>query len=112
MPRVENYEFGHITIDGEAYTNDLKVFPNGVKPDWWRSKGHLLQPDDIDDVIDHGPDKLVIGQGNSGRMQIAEETKKELQQEGIELLAEKTQDAVETYNEADADVIGAFHLTC
>lgn len=112
MPKIENYGFGRITIDGESYTNDVKVFPDGVVPDWWRDKGHVLQEDDLQDVFDHEPDLLIVGQGNSGRMTIPADTQIAIEEHGIKLQSANTDEAVQLYNEANGDVVGAFHLTC
>lgn len=71
---IESYSFGNIVIDEEEYTNDVIVFPNGVKDNWWRKEGHSLHPDDIEDVIDRDPDVLVVGTGAYGRVSIPSDT--------------------------------------
>lgn len=112
MPTIENYGFGRITIDGQSYTNDVKVFPDGVEPDWWREKGHVLQPSDLEDVFNHGPDLLIVGQGKQSRMKIPADTQIAIEENGITLRSAPTDQAVTMYNDANGQVIGAFHLTC
>jgi len=55
-PRIEAYRFGRISIDGETYTRDLIICPDGIRTDWWRKEGHSLRPEDLDSVIDLGPE--------------------------------------------------------
>jgi hypothetical protein len=113
-PVIESYQFGEIVIDGATYQNDVIILPDGVKPEWWRDKGHVLQPQDLDAVLDANPEVLVVGQGASGRMRVTRETRKSLDGAGIELIAAPTPDAIETYNQmrGDRNVAAALHLTC
>ncbi|MDZ7295312.1 MAG: Mth938-like domain-containing protein [candidate division KSB1 bacterium] len=113
--KVESYRFGRIVIDGTAYERDVLVRPGVLDPNWWRKEGHKLQPADIEEVLrEDRPEVLVVGTGKYGLMKVAPETKKLLEELGIELVAEHTEGAVETFNslEGKKRVVGAFHLTC
>jgi len=113
--KIDSYSFGTMKVDGTEYTGDLIIFPDKIKPDWWRKKGHSLAVDDLADVIDFKPDVLVVGKGASGMMNVPADTEKFIQDQGIELIAEKTSRACQIFNEKinkGAKVIGAFHLTC
>jgi hypothetical protein len=113
-PRIERYSFGKITIDGETYRADVIVLPERVIPDWWRRAGHSLAMDDLRDVIARRPRVLVVGTGDTGAVDIPDETRLALEGRGIELIAEPTAQAVETYNRLSpsGDVAAGFHLTC
>ena len=113
-PTVESYQFGEIAIDGQTYDNDVIILPDGVRPEWWRDKGHVLQPQDLDTVMDARPEVLIVGQGAYGRMRVTRETRESLDDANIELIAAKTADAVNTYNEMrqERKVAAALHLTC
>jgi hypothetical protein len=111
-PKIENYGFGRITINGHSYTEDVKVFPDGIVPEWWREEGHVLQPGDIEDVLDYKPDVLIVGQGKEGRMSIPAETQIAVEYAGILLRSATTDDAVDLFNEATKEAVGVFHLTC
>ena len=111
--KIQDYSFGKMKITGKTYTNDLKIFPNKIKPDWWRKEGHLLQTDDIKDVFEFEPDLLIIGQGKSGRMEISEKLKEKLEESSIDYIAEDTAEAVKEFNKTKKEkVVGTFHLTC
>jgi hypothetical protein len=113
-PMIESYEFGQIVIDGTSYENDVIVLPDGIKPEWWRDKGHVLQPQDLDAVMDAQPEVLIIGQGAYGRMRVTRGTQEALEAAGIEIIAASTPDAIETYNEIrkEKKTAAALHLTC
>ena len=113
--RVESYSFGLMKIDGTEYQQDLIVFPDKIRPNWWRSQGHSLAIDDLQDVIEFKPELLIIGTGASGLMDVPTSTQKTLQDEGIEVIAKDTRQACSIFNEQiekGKKVVGAFHLTC
>lgn len=114
MPRIESYEFGRIRIDSYEYRNDVIIFPDHVKAEWWRQSGHLLQPEDLTEVVEFKPKLLIIGTGASGCMQVSEETRRFLEERGIQLKIEKTGDACQFYNETEEKegIVAALHLTC
>ena len=112
---IESYQFGSITIDGRRYANDVKIIGGVVVQDWWRSKGHLLQVEDITDILVARPEVLVVGKGAAGVMRLARDIEETLQNYSIRLIAENTGKAVEEFNllhREGVKVAGAFHLTC
>jgi len=113
---IESYSFGKISINGNKFTSDVIIFPDNVKSNWRREKGHLLQKNDLSEIIDYNPDVLIIGKGYYGRMNIPDETKQFLKEKQIECIDEKTKKACEIYNEfnknENQDVVAALHLTC
>jgi len=96
---IESYSFGNITIDGKTYTADLIIYPDRIEDNWWRKSGHLLQKEDIKDIILRNPDILIIGTGVDGYLKISDEIKRYIKSKGIELIAEKTKKASKIYNE-------------
>lgn len=113
--QIESYRFGHIVIDGQAYSNDVIIFPDHVMANWWRREGHELHPDDLEEVLAANPDVLVVGKGHNGLMQILPQTEALLRERGIEVVAQKTGAATETFNRlqgGDKHVVAALHLTC
>jgi hypothetical protein len=113
--RIESYSFGVMKIDGIEYRTDLIVFPDRIEQNWWRRQGHSLSIEDLEDVLDFKPEVLIVGKGASGLMQIPASTKKVLQEQEIELVAENTGRAWQLFNEKiqkGKKAVGAFHLTC
>ena len=111
---IDSYSFGKIVIDGKTYTSDVILYPDKVDESWWRKDGHLLQKEDLIDVIQYNPEVLIVGTGAYGLMKVPDETKQFLEAKEIELIAEETREACKTYNELKEKrkVIAAFHLTC
>ena len=113
--RVEDYRFGRIVVDGKAYTNDIIVLSNGgVVSDWWRKEGHVLQVCDIEKYLSGDVKVLIVGQGASGCMVVADEVYEWGKRRGIDVVALLTGDAVVEFNRRadEGSVAGAFHLTC
>lgn len=113
-PKIENYRFGEIIIDGRRYARDVIIFPDRVRPEWWREEGHSLSLADLEEVLDEPPEVLVIGQGAQGRMDVPRETREALEQAGINVVVAKTGDAVHEYNQIcqGQRAVAALHLTC
>ncbi len=113
-PHVESYRFGHIVVDGEAYTNDLILLPDRVVPNWWREQGHRLSPKDLEAVFAAEPEVLVVGTGAHGVMKVPGKTKQATREAGIELRIAQTGSAWQLYNDLQGKkkTAGAFHLTC
>ncbi len=113
-PRIEDYDFGHIVIDGERYEEDVIILPDRVVSNWWRDEGHTLQTQDLDAVLEADVDVLVVGQGAYTRMSIPQETRQALEAADIEVMAHDTEQACQTYNDRreNGGVAAALHLTC
>jgi hypothetical protein len=113
-PIIDSYRFGHLVVDGTAYDADVILLPEQVLSRWWRKEGHTLHPEDIEAVLDRLPEVLVVGQGAYGRLTILPQTRAALQRAGIELVAQPTRQACQTYNElrAQRTTAAALHLTC
>jgi hypothetical protein len=113
-PRIEAYRFGRISIDGETYTRDLIISPDGIRTDWWRAEGHSLRPEDLGSVIDLDPEVLIIGCGADGMLKVPEATRGWIARRGIELIELPTREACDRYNElaAKSRVVAGLHLTC
>lgn len=112
---IDGCSFGGVEIDGRTYDSDVIVYRDRVEDGWWRAEGHEIAPEDLREVLAESPDVLVAGVGHAGRVEILPETKSLLADSGIELVAARTPEACEIYNErlqTDDRVIAALHLTC
>ncbi len=113
--KIDNYSFGSMKVDGKVYRKDLIVFPDTVKPEWWRKDGHSLATEDLKGVLDYKPEVLVVGMGAFGFMKIPESTRAALKERNIELVGKNTGEAYKIFNEQiqrGKKVVGVFHLTC
>ena len=114
--RINGYSFGRMTIGGREFTSDLILYPDGrIQDNWWRELGHNLIPSDITMVLDMVPEKLVIGTGANGLMNVSESVVALCERRGIKIETCPTAAAVMRFNEATeagTSVAGCFHLTC
>ena len=112
--RIDSYDFGRIIVDGKAYTNDVIIFPNRAKDNWWRKEGHALHIEDIELVVAEKQEVLIVGTGNYGLLKVLQETKEYIESKGIELIVEQTEKACEMYKEISKNkkAVAALHLTC
>jgi hypothetical protein len=114
---IERYDFGLIIINGKRFTSDLIVFPERVVDGWWRREGHKLYVEDLRLILDSEPKPqiLVVGTGYNGLLKVSPEVHETLKAYGIELIAQPTKEATQTFNRllnSGKRVAGAFHLTC
>lgn len=111
---IEDYKFGEIIIAGKTYRTDVIVYPDHIDAHWWRAQGHNLVIDDIKNVIDASPEVIVIGTGESGLMQVEEETVDHLEKLGITAIILPTKKAYKEFNRLinTKKVVACLHLTC
>ena len=113
---IDGYRFGRIIIDKIPYNQDVIILPDHVESNWWRKEGHQLQLADIQKELEEfHPNILVVGTGKYGIMKVSQEVKDTLREYDIQFFAEPTDKAVKIYNRIilnEANLIGAFHLTC
>lgn len=113
MPRLEGYSFGSVVADGEEHRRDLIVLPDRIVADWWRRDGHSLVLDDLREVIDEVPERLVVGNGAHGRLRPDPAVLDQLERRGVEVEVLPTDEAVRRYGELDErHAAAALHLTC
>jgi hypothetical protein len=101
-------------VDGQRYLRDLILYPDRVAESWRREERHSLSPADLLEVIAARPEILIVGRGMFGRLDVPLETIQVLRDAGIELIAEPTGRACDTYNRlcAPRRLVAALHLSC
>ena len=111
---IDSYQFGLVVINGKRYTSDVVVFPDRVRDNWWRVRGHQLCLDDIAEVMAENPEVLVVGTGAVGLTKVLPEAQQAVNARGIKLIAKPTNKACHTYNQLchSQRVVAALHITC
>jgi hypothetical protein len=116
VARIESYRPGRIIVDGDEHKRDLIVLPSRVLPNWWRRDGHSLVIEDLEEVIDELPERLVVGCGYAGRLEPDPSVIDALRSRGVRVEALPTDQAVARFEELEARdptaVAAALHLTC
>ena len=74
-----------------------------------------ILPSDVEELLEHGAEVVVLSRGMLLRLQIARETMALLEDRGVRVRIAETAAAVELYNELagrNVAVGGLFHSTC
>jgi len=87
VARIENYSPGRVVIDGVELNRDVIVLPNRVLPNWWRREGHSLVIEDLEDVLDELPGRLIVGCGYSSRLEPDPSVIEALERRGVKVEA-------------------------
>lgn len=119
-PRISHVSWGCLEIEGRAQPfKDAKLYPGGARTWDWNETGtsHTpgIQPADVQELLDHGAEVIVLARGMNERLQVKSETLDMLDEAGVEVYVLQTEKAVEQYNdlqEAHKAVGGLFHSTC
>lgn len=110
---ISDYRFGQVVVDGETHTRDVIVLPTRVVGNWWRKEGHSLVLEDLDDIIDEIPERLIVGCGAASQMRPDPETLEALRRRGIEVEVLPTAEAVRRFGACEPGrTAAALHLTC
>jgi len=112
---INSFAFGSMVIDGRRYTSDLIIYPDGsVRDAWVRKKGHVLTKEDLQTLLDAGPDLIIAGTGIHGRMKPESGLGEALGRLGVQFMAGPNDQAVAWYNDRSSTLnVGVcFHLTC
>lgn len=112
---IDRVSFGSLVMDGRKYGSDVLIFPDDrVEEGWSRARGHRLAMEDVERLVEAGPEVIVAGMGVFGRMKAEPDVKERLLQAGIRFLAAPNKRAMALFNEAARKGCagGCFHLTC
>ena len=113
MEKIRDYRFGHVVVEGQQETRDLIVLPKRVVRGWWRRVGHALVLEDLEDVLEDLPERLIVGMGASSQMRPDPAMLEHLNERGVEVECLPTDRAVIRFGELDpARTAAALHLTC
>ena len=118
-PRIDQTEFGSITIAGTRFEHDVLIRLQGeVKK---RKKklskavfgtSHVVSLDEAKHVYQEGAERLVVGAGQAGMLKLSDEAADYFKGHDCQVDVLPTGQAIHAWNEAEGAVIGLFHVTC
>lgn len=118
-PKIEETDFGSITIDGQVYDHDVVIRPSGkIKKRKKRlskaiyGTSHTLSLDEAKDIYKKDADKLIFGTGQYGVLELSSEAKEYFKKKKCLVEMHPTPEAIRKWNESKGRVIGLFHVTC
>ena len=105
--------------EGLGTAKDMKLWPGGGREWDWNETGTShspgIQPEDVEELLEHGAEAVVLSRGMLKRLKTMPETIQHLEERGVDVHQEETKDAVEVYNHLARDGVrvgGLFHSTC
>jgi hypothetical protein len=118
-PKISNTEFGSITIDGTKLDHDVIIGMDGrVKK---RKKklskavygtSHKISLDEVKYIYEKGVERLIIGSGQYGMVELSNEAGQYLQKKNCSVNIVPTPQAIPMWNDSKKGTIGLFHITC
>jgi hypothetical protein len=101
-PRILDIAWGQTEVEDLGVVKDVKLWPGGGREWDWRETGTQHVPGilraDVEELIDHGADVVVLSRGMELVLQTAPETLDLLRRLSIEVHVEETKTAVDLYN--------------
>jgi hypothetical protein len=119
-PKINDTEFGSITIGNEKFEHDVLVHLDGKvsKRKKKLSKAvfgtsHLLSLDEAEYVYEKGAHLVIIGAGQYSALKLSEEAETFFKAKHCNVVLLATPEAIKAWNnEHEQNVIGLFHVTC
>jgi hypothetical protein len=117
-PRISHLSWGRLEVEGHGAFKDAKLYPGGAREWDWRETGTRhdpgIQPADVEELLDHGAELVVLSQGVLEALQVCPETLALLERKGIPAHVLQTERAVRLYNQlTERRRVGALvHSTC
>jgi hypothetical protein len=106
-------------VEGVGSGKDFKLWPGGARQWDWTETGtrHVpgIQPSDVEELLDHGADVVVLSRGMLLRLHTCEETLRLLESKHVKVEILETMEAAKLYNRLASTgraVGGLFHSTC
>jgi hypothetical protein len=120
-PHIDATAFGSITVEGTVFEHDIIIRPDGqVKK---RKKklskavygtSHTISLPEARYVCEQavGPDRLIVGSGQHGNVELSPEAAAYLKQRRCRVVLLPTPEVIKVWNQTKGTAIGLFHVTC
>jgi hypothetical protein len=116
---VRNHGWGTIDVEGVGKLRDAKLWPGGGRAWDWNETGTQhqpgIQPSDLMELLEHGPDIVVLSRGRQRRLETSSAALSLLDACGVAIVRDETGVAIDTYNCLATEgrrVAAVLHTTC
>lgn len=118
-PRIDDTEFGSITIDGDRIEHDVLIRLGGTvekrKKKLSRAvygTSHTVSQAEAEFIYEKGAERLIIGTGQDDMVRLSGEAADYFAKKGVAVDLASTPEAIVRWNKAHGAVVGLFHVTC
>ena len=115
--RIDRFEFGTIRIDGKTYGRDIVVDRGAIrsrkkKPSKQFRDEYSHTPLSMQERIPWKCSRLVVGTGAQGALPVMPAVLEEAKRRGVEVVAMRTDKAIELLRDSDSKTNAVLHITC
>lgn len=116
-PRIAHLSWGRLETEYGAF-KDARLYPGGAEEWDWNETGTShdpgIRPADVERLLERGATVIVLARGFHGRLGIAPETRRMLEERKISVHVAQTGEAADLYDELrETERVGALiHSTC
>lgn len=118
-PQILALDWGKMNVEGVGTGKDFKLWPGGGRAWDWNETGTRhnpgIQPADLEELVEHGCDVVVLSRGILRRLKTTPEAKAYLAERSVDYQIDETREAARIYNDLARQgrkVGGLFHSTC
>jgi hypothetical protein len=118
-PRIDQTQFGSVTIDGAVFTHDVIIRLDGQveKRKKKLSKAvygtsHTISLAEAKHLYQKGAARLLIGAGQNGTVELSQEAAAYLERHRCQVELLPTPEVIPAWNQAEGAVIAMLHVTC
>ena len=117
--RIDATKFGTITIDGKTYEHDVLIRLSG-KVERRRKRlskekygtSHIVSKQEARFIFEDGCELLVVGAGQDGNVRLSSEAAAYFEKKHCEVIAQRTPEAIVSFNQSPKKKIALMHVTC
>lgn len=118
-PKIDNTEFGSITIGGNVIEHDVLIHISG-KIEKRKKKlskavygtSHIISLEEAKYIYEKGAEHLIIGSGQNGMVSLSNEASDYFKKKQVQVDLSPTPEAIKRWNMTKGSVVGLFHVTC
>ena len=116
-PRITHLSWGRLETENGVF-KDARLYPGGAEAWDWNETGTShdpgIQPADVEQLLERGARVVILSRGFHGRLGIAPETRRMLEEKGIPAHIVQTEEVADLYDKLrQTEKVGALiHSTC
>lgn len=112
---IDSTKFGEITIDGKTHYSDVFIYWDGKIEEVRTEVRHKFSRKELNFLLGKNPEVVIVGNGQYGSLEVAEDVEKTAKEKGIEFIILDTPKAIQKFDElvkGGKKVVAYIHVTC